>query len=109
MVKRRGARRGVSRYRAARVRRHVSSGEGGKSKLRPYAFGHSVGLISVIALLFYTFMAWFTDYNASIIIQQYPIVFSLNNWTIIIGLIQTYVLSYIGGWIFVKIYNKTGK
>ena len=77
------------------------------TKLSPYAFAHALGLISVIALLFYALMSWLGDYDPSIILQQYPITFSFNSWTILIGLVQTYVLSYIGGWIFVKIYNKS--
>ena len=78
-----------------------------KAKLSPYALGHALGMVSVVALLFYTVMVWFGDYAGAIIIQQYPLSFSFYNWTIIIGLVQTYVLSYIAGWIFSKIYNET--
>ena len=78
-----------------------------KTKLSPYAFGHALGMLSVVALLFYTVMVWFSDYSGAIIIQQYPLSFSFYNWTIVIGLIETYVLSYIAGWIFAKIYNET--
>jgi len=78
-----------------------------KAKLGPYAFGHALGMVSVVALLFYTVMAWLSDYSGNIIIQQYPLTFSFYDWTIIIGLLQTYVLSYIAGWIFAKIYNET--
>jgi hypothetical protein len=96
----RGARRRVSKPKRTGVVK-------ARPLLRAYAFGHALGLMSVVALLFYTIMVWFSDFNASIIIQQFPIKFSFFDWTIILGLIQTYVLSYIAGWIFVKIYNKT--
>jgi len=88
--------------RAARVIKALTSS---RTKLSAYAFGHAAGIVSIIALLLYAFMTWFGDFNGSIIIQQYPINFSFDNWTVIIGLIETYVLAYIGGWIFVKIYN----
>jgi len=91
MVRRRGAKRTMSSM----------------SRLSPYAFGHALGIVSVLALLLYAVMVWFSNYSGAVIIQQYPIAFSFNSWTLIIGLIETYVLSYIGGWIFVKVYNVT--
>ena len=78
----------------------------GGGTLRAYAFGHAFGIVSIIALLFYAVMVWFGSYDGSIIINQYPLGFSFNSWTLIIGLIETYVLSYIGGWIFAKVYNR---
>jgi hypothetical protein len=79
------------------------------ARLNAYGFGHAFGIVSIIALLFYAVMSWFGGYNASIIINQYPLDFSFDDWTILIGLIQTYVLSYIGGWIFAKVYNKVNR
>ena len=87
-----------------RIVRSVGSALGGCG-LRPYAFGHAFGIVSVLALILYAVMVWFGSYDGTIIINQYPLGFSFDNWTIIIGLIETYVLSYIGGWIFAKVYN----
>jgi hypothetical protein len=75
------------------------------AKLSAYGFGHALGIVSVLALLLYAVMYWFGSYDASIVISQYPLGFSFSDWTIIIGLIETYVLGYIGGWIFAKVYN----
>jgi len=89
-----------------RVKRTVRASSNSGMRLSPYAFGHSFGILSVIALLFYAFMSWFAGYDSSFILRQYPLGFSFNDWTILIGIVQTYVMSYIGGWIFVKMYNK---
>ena len=77
------------------------------SYISPYSLGNALGILSVIALLFYAVMVWFGSYNANFIIQQYPISFKFNTVSLLIGLIQTYVLSYIGGWILAKIYNSS--
>jgi len=95
-----------SRYKIRTIRR-VTGGSGHGNKFSPYAFGHAFGMVSVTAILFYAVMAWFSSYTGTVIIRQYPIAFSFFNWTIIIGLLQTYVLSYIGGWIFAKVYNES--
>ena len=79
------------------------------ARLSAYGFGHALGIVSILALLLYAIMYWFGNFDASIILNQYPLGFSFDDWTIIIGLIETYVLSYIGGWIFVKIYNKASR
>ena len=92
-----------TRYKIKTISSNVTS----KTKLGPYAAGHALGMVSVVAILFYTVMVWFSDYNASVIIQQYPLRFSFYDWTLIIGFLQTYVLSYVAGWIFAKIYNET--
>ncbi|MCH7568922.1 MAG: hypothetical protein IIA87_05900 [Nanoarchaeota archaeon] len=89
------------------LRRIVSRAQTPIAKLSPYAFGNAIGIVSAIGLFFYAVMVWFGDFSGAIITSQYPIPFSFNSWTILIGLIETYVFSYIGGWIFVKIYNKT--
>ena len=99
------------RYSRARLKRASKSVRGvsltSRNKLSPYAFGNALGIISVIGLLLYAIMSWFSDYTGTVILEQYPLPFSFNDWTIIIGFIETYVLSYIGGWIFVLVYNKT--
>jgi uncharacterized integral membrane protein len=77
------------------------------SRLSSYAFGHSFGLVSVLGMLLYTIMAWFSNFNPAFVTNQYPLSFSVYDWTLIVGLLQTYVLGYIGGWIFAKIYNQT--
>ena len=79
----------------------------GLSYISPYALGNALGILSVIALLFYAVMVWFGSYNANFIIQQYPIPFKFSTISLLLGLIQTYVLSYIGGWILAKIYNSS--
>jgi len=91
------------------VRAFRSIGAPRISKLSSYGFGHALGVVSVVVMLLYAVMTWFGDFNSSIITQQYPLVFSFSDWTILLGLVQTYVLSYIGGWIFVKVYNKVAK
>ena len=88
-------------------KRVVKSSSSKSHKLRDYAFGHALGLVSSICLLFYAVMTWFSSYTGEIIVEQFPIVFSFSDWTLIIGLVETYALSYIFGWIFVKIYNRT--
>jgi hypothetical protein len=90
--------------RKARPVRRVNPRSG--MRLSPYAFGHSFGILSIIALVFYALMSWFAGYDPSIIYRQFPLRFSFNDWSILIGIVQTYVISYIGGWIFVRIYNK---
>lgn len=92
---------------AKRKKRSVRNLISRVSKLRAYAFGHAFGLVSVIGLFFYGVMSWFSSYTGDVIIEQFPLSFSFNNWTLIIGLIEAYVLSYIFGWIFVQIYNRT--
>ena len=77
-----------------------------RSRLGAYAFAHSLGLICVIALLFYAVTTWFGSYDSSVILDQYPISFSFYDWTIIIGLIEGYVFGYVFGWIFAKMYNR---
>jgi hypothetical protein len=101
--------RGVRRSRSGRTsRRSIRLASAPKvGKLNAYGFGHAFGIVSIIALLFYAVMYWFGGYNSSMIINQYPLGFSFDDWTIIIGVVQTYVLGYIGGWIFVKVYNRS--
>jgi len=82
------------------------SNSSSKTILSPYALGNALGLVSALLLAFYAVMSWLSSYNPSIIISQYPIPFSFGNLSLIIGLFQTYVMGYIGGWIFAKIYNK---
>ncbi len=80
-----------------------------KNFLSPYAFGHSLGLVSAILMLILAVMAWFSDYNGYLITEILPVSFSFTNWTLIIGLLELYVLGYIAGWVFAGLYNKTAK
>jgi hypothetical protein len=75
--------------------------------LSPYSFGHALGSVSVFALLFYMAMVWFAGFPGSIIVQKFPLGFSFTNWTVILGLIETYAMGYVGGWIAAKIYNRS--
>ena len=59
----------------------------------------------LLATVFYGLFVWFGDYDATFIVAQYPIAFAYNDWTFLFGLVQSYVLAYIFGWIFAKFYN----
>ncbi|PIN89462.1 hypothetical protein COU60_03640 [Candidatus Pacearchaeota archaeon CG10_big_fil_rev_8_21_14_0_10_34_76] len=76
-------------------------------KLSKYAFANSLGLVSGLIILIYAIMSWLSDFDTLAIASLFPLPFSFNSITLIIGVIQAYVLAYIFGWIFVKIYNKT--
>jgi predicted lysophospholipase L1 biosynthesis ABC-type transport system permease subunit len=101
MVRKRTRKGALSRTRSKTVSLGRSRG------LSPYAFGNAFGVVSVIALLFYSVMVWFASFDVTVIISKYPLGFSFDDWTILIGLAQTYAMSYVGGWIFARIYNKT--
>ena len=79
----------------------------GGGRLSAFALGHALGIVSIVALILYAVLSWFSGFNSAIIIGQYPIGFSFNDWTIIIGVIEAYVIGYIGGWILAKVYNMT--
>ena len=72
---------------------------------RPYALGHAAGMMSMIVLVFYGLFVWFSNYDSSFIIAQYPIAFSFFDWTFLFGLLQSYVLFYVLSWVFAKFYN----
>jgi hypothetical protein len=78
-----------------------------KILLGPYAFANSLGLTALIFTLIYAVMAWFGDYDAQVITGLFPVPFSFENWSILLGVAQIYVFSYVFGWIMAKIYNKT--
>lgn len=90
-------------------RRSINSG----SKLKPYAFANALGILSAIMVVLVYIMSSLTSYNGQIIVDQYPLSGSLGiqatSFLMIITLIESYVLSYIAGWIFVFIYNKTNR
>ena len=73
--------------------------------LRPYALGHAAGMMSLLVLVFYGLFVWFSDYDSSFIVEQYPIAFSFFDWTFLFGLLQSYVLFYVLSWVFAKFYN----
>ncbi|MBS3081929.1 hypothetical protein J4416_03270 [Candidatus Pacearchaeota archaeon] len=73
--------------------------------LKPYASGHALGMMSMIILVFYGLFVWFSNYDPSFIIAKYPIAFSFYDWTFLFGLIQSYVMFYVLGWVFSKLYN----
>lgn len=72
---------------------------------KPYALGHAAGMMAMIVLIFYGLFVWFSDFDAAYLIAKYPIGFSFYDWTILIGLLQSYVMFYVMGWIFAKLYN----
>ena len=85
------------------IRRAVGSVRnfGDVGKLKIYAFANALGIVSALALFFYAVMSWLdATYTGAVIIQQYPIPFSFNDFSLIVGIIETYVLSFIAGWIF---------
>lgn len=77
------------------------------SYINSFAFGNAIGIVSLLALVLSAIMVWFSAWSGSVIIEKYPIPFSFNNWSIILGFIEAYVLGYIGGWIVAKLYNST--
>ncbi len=95
------------------ARRFSTRSSGNSGKLKPYAFSNALGIVSAIAIVLVYIMSLTTSYNGQIIVDQYPLSGSLGinstSFLMIITLIEAYVLSYIAGWIFVMIYNKTSK
>jgi len=75
------------------------------SGLRPYALGHALGMLSMLMVVFYGLFVWFGTYDATFIVAQYPIAFEFTDWTFLFGLVQSYVLGYVLGWVFAKLYN----
>ncbi len=75
--------------------------------LKPYALGRTAGMMSIMVLAFYGLFVWFSDYDPSFILEQYPISFSFADWTILFGFLQSYVLFYVMGWVFAKFYNSS--
>lgn len=76
-----------------------------RSRLDAYAFANAAGMVCSLIILFYAVMVWFGAFEGSIIYNQYPIPFTFNSISLIIGFIETYVMGYISGWIFAKLYN----
>ncbi len=76
-----------------------------KTDLKPYALGHALGMMSMIVLVFYGIFVWFSDYESAFLIAKYPISFSFYDWTMLFGLVQSYVMFYILGWGFARLYN----
>ncbi len=72
---------------------------------KPYALGHAAGMMSMIILVFYGLFIWFSNYDPSFIMEQYPISFSFFDWTFFFGLLQSYVFFYVISWVFAKFYN----
>jgi hypothetical protein len=73
--------------------------------LRPYAAGHAMGMLSMIVLVFYGIFVWFSNYESAFIVAKYPIAFSFFDWTMLFGLVQSYVMFYVLGWTFARLYN----
>lgn len=73
--------------------------------LKPYALGHAMGMMSMIVLVFYGLFVWFSNYDFSFIVAKYPIAFSFYDWTFLFGLVQSYVMFYVLGWVFARLYN----
>ena len=72
---------------------------------KPYALGHAMGMMAMIVLVFYGLFVWFSDFDSAYIIAKYPIAFSFFDWTMLFGLLQSYVMFYVLGWVFAKMYN----
>jgi len=75
--------------------------------LRPFAVGNAAGSVVVFLLLLFAVLTWFAGFNPTPILEDYPLEFSFNDWTIILGLIEGYVFGYVAGWIFARIYNRS--
>mgnify|MGYP001572240413 CR=1 FL=1 len=73
--------------------------------LKPYALGHALGMMSMLVLVFYGLFVWFSSYDSTFIVAKYPISFSFLDWTFLFGLVQSYVMFYVLGWVFAKFYN----
>ena len=89
------------------LRRGVRSSVEKGSRLKVHALAHALGILSLICIIFYALFVWFGGYDGIYVARQYPITFDFNDWTFIFGLVQSYVLGYVAGWIFAKIYNRT--
>lgn len=75
--------------------------------LGPHALGRALGATAAIFLFIAAFMSWVNSYyNADTIAVQFPISFSVYDWTIIVGLIQIYVYAYLAGAIIATFYNR---
>lgn len=73
--------------------------------LRPYALGHALGMLGMLIVVFYGLFVWFGNYDPTFIVAQYPIAFEFEDWTFLFGLLQSYVLFYVLGWVLAKFYN----
>ena len=76
------------------------------ARLNAHALAHALGMLSLICIVFYALFVWFAGYEGLYVARQYPITFDFNDWTFIFGLVQSYVLGYVAGWIFARIYNR---
>lgn len=76
MVKKRGVNK-----RSTHVRVAPSSG----AALSSLAFGHALGILVLIAVIFYTLFVWFGGYSGIGVADNFPISFSFNDWTFIFG------------------------
>jgi|TARA_Y100000310_G_scaffold343370_1_gene450665 hypothetical protein len=86
------------------VKKRISSSG---SKLRAHAFAHALGILALISLIFYALFVWFGGYNGLEVASSFPIGFDFDNLSFLFGLVQAYVIWYVGGWIFVKVYNRS--
>lgn len=86
-----------------RIQSRVSEMRPGDFK--PYAMGHATGMMSMIVLVFYGLFVWFSNYESTFIVAKYPISFSFLDWTFLFGLVQSYVMFYVLGWMFARFYN----
>ncbi len=75
--------------------------------LRPYALGNALGFVAIFSLVMYAILSWFAGFTPAIITDQYPLPFNFDDWTILMGLVQAYVLGYVGGWIIAYLYNRS--
>jgi uncharacterized membrane protein (DUF485 family) len=84
-----------------------SSNVGSSRELNVHSVAHALGILNLIVIVFYAVFVWFAGYEGLYVARQFPITFNFNDWTFIFGIVQAYVLGYVAGWIFARIYNKS--
>ena len=87
------------------VRNVVSAMKG--ERLNARSFAHAAGMLALIAIVFYALFVWFGGYSGVEVASSFPIGFDFDNLSFLFGLIQAYVIWYVAGWIFVRIYNSS--
>lgn len=95
------------------VKKSISKVTKTYARLSPYSFANAAGILSALAIVVVYLLSATSSYNGQIVVDQYPLSGSLGieatNFLMIITLIESYVLSYMAGWIFVYFYNRTQK
>ncbi len=79
----------------------------GVKSLSPSNFANATGMLALIAIVFYALFVWFGGYDGTTVSSSFPIGFDFDNLSFLFGLVQAYVIWYVAGWIFTKIYNSS--